>query len=187
MQPLTPILLIGPHTRLEPLTLHHASSLCAAADDAAFEWLLDTRPESVEAMIHWIQVALSWPGIRIPFAIVEGGEVVGSTSYWQSAPFSDQVEIGTTWLGSRWWGIGINTEIKRLMLKHAFVTLECRKVLFRSAPGNERSHRAIEKLGAHRDGLVACDLPLPDRTWRASVYFSMLQEEWEGSTLSIGA
>ncbi|MFC9295675.1 GNAT family N-acetyltransferase [Streptomyces sp. NPDC057011] len=83
-------------------------------------------------------------------------------------------------MGRAWWGAGINREAKRLLPDHAFAGLGCDKVmLFRTDPENIRSQQALERLGAVRDGVVRRDWPRPDGTWRDSIYYSLLRDEWD--------
>ncbi|HEU5028084.1 MAG TPA: GNAT family protein [Spirillospora sp.] len=169
--------LAGPGLRLEPLAAGHAAGLLAAADDEVFAHLPYPRPASIQEMRAWIEAALGGPQRR-PYAIVIGEVVAGTSSYWYPDPVRGQIEIGSTWLGRRWWGTGANAEAKRLMLAHAFDALGFAKVAFRTDVANARSRRALERLGAHRDGLVLRDWPRPDGTWRDSVYYSILRAEW---------
>lgn len=169
--------LTGPALRLEPLTAGHAAGLLAAADDRVFAHLPYPRPASIQEMSAWIERALGTRQRR-PYAIVTGQGVAGTSSYWYPDPVRGQIEIGSTWLGRPWWGTGTNAEAKRLMLAHAFDVLGFAKVAFRTDPANARSQRALERLGARRDGLVRRDWPRPDGTWRASVHYSILRAEW---------
>ena len=128
-------------------------------------------------LVPAIAAAVTGPGANDP-AIVTGQGVAGTSSYWYPDPVRGQIEIGSTWLGRPWWGTGTNAEAKRLMLAHAFDVLGFAKVAFRTDPANARSQRALERLGARRDGLVRRDWPRPDGTWRASVHYSILRAEW---------
>jgi RimJ/RimL family protein N-acetyltransferase len=174
-----PVQLCGPRVRLDPLSVDHASGLLAAADDdQVFEWLAYDRPTTIEQMHRWVQRALDQVPHRLPFVVITGGQIAGTTSYWYPNPITQQVHIDSAWLGRAWWGKQINTELKYLMLAHAFDDRGCAKVVLRTNPHNLRSQRAMEKHGAHRDGLLRRDLRLPDGTWRDSVYYSFLREEW---------
>jgi RimJ/RimL family protein N-acetyltransferase len=175
-----PITLSGGRARLEPLALDHADGLLAAADDEVFAHLPYDRPATVEVMREWIRGALGRPELRLPFAVVADGTAIGTTSYWYPDPVRGQIEIGSTWLGRAWWGSGVNGEVKRLLIAHAFAGMGCHKVVFRTDPGNSRSRRALERLGAVADGVVRRDWPRPDGTWRDSVYYSILRGEWAG-------
>ncbi|MDX3226236.1 GNAT family N-acetyltransferase [Streptomyces sp. ME19-01-6] len=176
--PQRPFALSGSRVRLEPLSLEHAEGLWTAADDEVFAKLPYDRPPTVQAMGEWISAALTREAVRLPFAVVVGQEVAGTTSYWYPDEVRRQVEIGSTWLGRAWWGAGINREAKRLLLEHAFTELACEKVVFRTDPKNIRSQQALQRLGAGRDGLVRRDWPRGDGTWRDSVYYSILRNEW---------
>jgi RimJ/RimL family protein N-acetyltransferase len=168
--------LIGARLRLEPLTAEYAPGLLAAADEPVFAHLPYVRPASLEEMRAWIHNALDCPQ-RSPYAIVTEQGVAGTSSYWYADPVRGQVEIGSTWIGSPWWGTGVNAEAKHLMIAHAFDVLGFAKVAFRTDPANVRSQRALEKLGAHRDGIVERDWPRPDGTWRPSVHYSILRTD----------
>ncbi|MFB7372007.1 GNAT family N-acetyltransferase [Streptomyces sp. NPDC056222] len=181
MFPLRPFVLSGPCVRLEPLSLEHAEGLWSVGDDEVFAKLPYDRPPTVDAMREWIRAALSREALRLPFAVLVDRQVAGTTSYWYPDPVRRQVEIGSTWLGRAWWGAGINREAKRLLLDHAFTGLGCDKVMFRTDPENIRSQQALERLGAVRDGVVRRDWPRPDGTWRDSIYYSLLRDEWDSA------
>jgi RimJ/RimL family protein N-acetyltransferase len=176
--PTRPFALTGQRVQLKPLSLQHAEGLWEVADDQVFASLPYDRPPSVDAMREWIGAALGRGGMRMPFAVVVDGQMAGTTSYWYPDPVRRQIEIGSTWLARAWWGSGVNHEAKRLLIGHAFTGLGCRKVVFRTDPANMRSQRALERLGAVRDGVVRRDWPRPDGTWRDSVYYSILDSEW---------
>jgi RimJ/RimL family protein N-acetyltransferase len=176
--PPQPFSLSGERAQLVPLSVDHAEGLWTAADDEVFANLPYARPTSVEAMREWIRGALGRRGLRLPFAAVVEGSVIGTTSYWYPDPVRRQIEIGSTWLGRPWWGSGVNGEVKRLLIGHAFTGMGCDKVVFRTDPANSRSQRALERLGAVCDGLVRRDWPRPDGSWRDSMYYSILAAEW---------
>ncbi|CND44037.1 N-acetyltransferase GCN5 [Mycobacterium tuberculosis] len=170
--------LAGTGVALEALAVTHAAGLLAAADETVFAHLPYARPASVPEMAAWIERVLGRRPQRRPYAIVTGDGIAGTTSYWYPDPVRNQIEIGSTWIGRRWWGTGTNAEAKRVMVDHAFDDLNVAKVAFRTDVENLRSQRALEKLGAHRDGVVLRDWPRPDGTWRASVHYSILRGEW---------
>ena len=113
-----------------------------------------------------------------PRSTVGAGTPVGSTSYLNLAPQDRRLEIGWTWLSPAVWGTGINVEAKRLMLGHAFDTLGCHCVQFRTDAMNERSRRAILALGASFEGINRDDRLRLDGTWRSSAGYSILEAEW---------
>jgi RimJ/RimL family protein N-acetyltransferase len=109
---------------------------------------------------------------------VASGCVIGSTSYHDIVPAIDRVEIGYTWYAQAWQRTHVNTVCKRLLLAHAFDTLGCTVVGLRTDRFNVRSQRAIEALGAHRDGVLRRFQPRRDGSVRDSVMYSILAEEW---------
>ncbi|WP_288434935.1 GNAT family protein, partial [uncultured Deinococcus sp.] len=102
----------------------------------------------------------------------------GSTRYGEMRPAHAGLEIGWTWLHPRWHGSGINRRMKLLLLEHAFGDLGMERVQLKTDHMNLRSQRAIEKLGATREGVLRRHLRRPDGTWRDTVMYSLLREEW---------
>lgn len=163
--------------RLDRLSAdEHAVGLLAVADQEVFAWLPYPAPTTVQQMRRWIEAACQLPERRIPLAVLVQGQVAGTTSYYPDL-LGAHAEIGSTWFGKQWWGRGLNARTKRLLLDHAFGA-GCLKVRFRTDISNRRSQRAIERLGAHCDGVLQRDLRRSDGTWRASVYYSLLHTEW---------
>ena len=173
----------GSGVRLEPLTRQHAAGLrVAAGDGELFRWWPMNPASSDEAFAAWMATSLedNREGRRAVFATIDAaaGTPVGSTSYLNLAPADRRVEIGWTWLSTAVWGNGINVEAKRLMLGHAFDTLGCHCVQFRTDAMNERSRRAILALGASSEGTNRDDRLRDDGTWRSSAEYSILESEW---------
>jgi RimJ/RimL family protein N-acetyltransferase len=177
---LKPVVLTGTGVRLEPLSQDHAQGLYnrgrVAADWAymprsCFIDLADTR--------QWIDEALQAPG-QLPFAIVESGKgkVVGSTRYLHIRPEHRSLEIGWTWLGQEWQRTGINTQVKLLLLSHAFERLGCVRVEFKTDERNARSQRALERIGATREGVLRKHMIVQGDYVRDSVYFSVIDQDW---------
>lgn len=183
MHPMKPIELSGKLVVIEPLSAKHAVGLSAAADaDQVFAWLPYPRPANLAQAKTWIEDALSdrRADRRLPFAVLSAGDhaVIGSTSYWDFDAQNAHVEIGSTWLSRAFWGSGCNTEAKLLLLGHAFETLELERVAFRTDIRNERSQRAIERLGAIKEGVHRHEMRRRDGSWRDSVHYSVLHSEW---------
>ncbi|MFL5833839.1 MAG: GNAT family N-acetyltransferase [Solirubrobacterales bacterium] len=183
MHSLTPIELRGNLVSIEPLRLDHAAGLLAAADsDEVFAWLPYSRPTDIVQAEAWINNALADRSAdrRFPFAVLDGGEdsVIGSTSYWDFDAQNAHLEIGSTWLSRTAWGTGRNAEAKLLLMEHAFETLVLERVAFRTDIRNERSQRAIERLGASREGVHRHEMRRRDGSWRDSVHYSILRSEW---------
>ena len=175
-----PVVLTGAGVRLEPLSQDHAQGLYnrgrAAADWAymprsCFVDLADTR--------QWIDEALQAPD-QLAFAIVESGKgkVVGSTRYLHIRREHRSVEIGWTWLGQEWQRTGINTQVKLLLLSHAFERLGCVRVEFKTDERNARSQRALERIGATREGVLRNHMIVQGDYLRDSVYFSVIEQDW---------
>jgi len=176
----TPVVLRGKEVRLEPLGLIHAQGLYnrgrVEADwtrlpRSCFVDLADTR--------HWIDEALGVEG-QLPFAIVETArdKVIGSTRYLNIKPEHRSREIGWTWLGQNWQRTAINTETKLLLLSHAFEKLGCIRVEFKTDTRNERSQRALQRIGATKEGVLRNHMIVQDEFVRDSVYFSVISSEW---------
>src|SRR3954467_12151843 len=183
MHPMEPVELCGELVTIEPLTAEHAEGILAAADsDEVFSWLPYPRPGDLGAAQTWITNALADRGAhrRLPFPVRgrEGDMVIGSPSYWDFDAANAHVEIGSTWLRSSSWRSGANVETKLLLMRHAFERLDLERVSFRTDIRNERSQRAIERLGAVREGVHRHEMRRRDGSWRDSVHYSILQSEW---------
>jgi RimJ/RimL family protein N-acetyltransferase len=182
MHPMEPAALAGDLVVIEPLRLEHAAGLSAAADaDEVFAWLPFSRPTSAEEARAWIEGALvdRVKDRRLPFAVraVDGGAIIGSASYWDFDADNLHAEI-STWLSRSSWRTGRNTEAKVLLMDHAFDTLGLERVAFRTDALNDRARRAIERLGATREGVHRHEKRRPDGSWRDTVYYSILRSEW---------
>jgi RimJ/RimL family protein N-acetyltransferase len=177
-----PVNLEGFGVRLEPLTYEHHDDLEAAvADGKLWELWFTAVPEPGQTEAY-IRKALAdqQEGHRLPWAVREltTGRVIGSTSYHDIVPAIDRVEIGYTWYAERWQRSHVNTACKLLLLGHAFDTLGCKVVGLRTDIFNLASQRAIEALGAKKDGVVRHHAPRRDGTARDTVFYSILAGEW---------
>ena len=177
-----PAVLEGGGIRLEPLSeAHHDALEAAAADGKLWELWFTSVPEP-GGMQTYIADALRGQrdGHMLPWAVrdVTSGEIVGSTRYHDIVPAIDRVEIGYTWYALRTQRSHVNTTCKRLLLQHAFDTLGCKVVGLRTDNFNFRSQRAIEGIGAKRDGVLRHHATRRDGTVRDSVMFSILATEW---------
>lgn len=180
----TPVTLQGKWARLEPLTLVHADQLFSVAqDDDIWRHMPVPTPHRVEDVRAWIQDALDMQsrGMVLPFAIIDlaSNQAVGSTRYLDISAHDRHVEIGWTWLGKNFWRTPINTECKYLLLQHAFETLGCIRVSLKTDLRNERSQRAIERIGAQREGIWRRVVIMHDGYQRSSVFYSILDDEWQ--------
>ena len=119
-------------------------------------------------------------GERVPWVqrCADTGAVIGTTSYYDVDEATRSLAIGHTFLGPPWWRTGVNTEAKLLLLSRAFEDLGAVRVVWHTDIRNERSQRAIERLGATREGVLRRHKPRPDGTWRDTVQYAMTVDEW---------
>jgi RimJ/RimL family protein N-acetyltransferase len=179
---IAPVTFRGAHATLEPLAVEHEAGLRAAAADGALWRLWYTSVPSPDAVRSYIDAALAMRerDHAMPFAVRDTatGEIVGSTRYFNGVPEHRRLEIGYTWYAKRAQRTAINTECKQLLLAHAFETLRCIAVEFRTSWFNQASRRAIERLGARQDGVLRNHQIMPDGSFRDTVVFSILESEW---------
>jgi N-acetyltransferase len=177
-----PATLEGHGVRLEPLTYEHRDGLAAAAADGRLWELWFTAVPEPGQVDAYISDALEGQrdGHMLPWAVreLESGAVVGSTRYHDIVAAIERVEIGYTWYGRRWQRTHVNTACKLLLLGHAFDALACKAVGLRTDSFNLASQRAIEGLGAKRDGVIRHHQARRDGTVRDSVFYSILASEW---------
>jgi RimJ/RimL family protein N-acetyltransferase len=177
-----PVLLEGHGVRLEPLTPEHEAGIAAAAADGDLWNLWFTAVPSPAQTANYIATGLAGQreGHMLPWAVrdLASGEIAGSTRYHDIIPAVDRVEIGYTFFGSRWQRSHINTVCKLLQLQHAFETVGCAVVGWRTDNFNFRSQRAIEALGARKDGVIRHFQARRDGTARDTVFYSVLAAEW---------
>ncbi|MES2483736.1 MAG: GNAT family protein [Pseudomonadota bacterium] len=177
-----PITLQSAQLRLEPLTADHAFALEGCARDGQ---LWNIRVTSVPApgeMAAYIEAALAGQraGHMLPFVVRDAasGTVVGTTRYHDIVPAIDRLEIGYTWYARSWQRTHVNTGAKLLLLQHAFDTLGAKLVGWRTDNFNFASQRAIERLGAKKDGVLRHHAPRRDGTVRDTVMYSVAAGEW---------
>ena len=179
---LTPVHLEGHGVRLEPLDPAHEAGLADAVRDGRLWELWYTVVPEPEKMAKYIADALAGhtAGTMLPWAVreLESGDVIGSTRYHDVVAPIDRVEIGYTWYAARWQRSHVNTACKLLLLTHAFETMGCKVVGLRTDNFNFRSQRAIEALGAKKDGVLRHHQARRDGSARDSVMYSILLGEW---------
>lgn len=176
-----PVRLDGEVIRLEPLTPEHAPALWRLADPEIFTWVLEwPRDDSFEAFAEWMRTRVIEAPASLPFAIVlaAAGEPVGVTSYLEIRPPHLGLEIGRTWIARAHQGSRVNPESKFLLLRHAFETLGAARVQFKTDLNNLHSQRAIEKLGAVREGVLRSYQMRSNGVLRDTVVYSVLRDEW---------
>ena len=182
MLAVSPITLADEHVRLEPLGLAHVEGLKrAAADGELWKLRITSVPEPHETR-GYIETALAGleAGHMLPFAVRERAtdRIVGSTRYHDIVPAVERVEIGYTWYAQSRQRSHVNTECKLLLMAHAFETLGAKLVGWRTDNFNFASQRAIERLGARRDGVLRHHAVRRDGTIRDTVMYSLTAGEW---------
>lgn len=182
MQTPAPVVLEGYGVRLEPLAQQHCQQLVDAATDGKLWELWFTAVPEPSETVSYIQTALEGlrAGTMLPWTVreLQGGTIIGSTRYHDITPDAGRVEIGYTWYAKRWQRSHVNTSCKLLALTHAFEGLHCEVVAFRTDSFNFASQRAIEALGAKKDGVLRHHQSRRDGSVRDTVMYSILATEW---------
>ncbi len=176
-----PVTLQGRHATLEPLSLAHHDALCEATQDGELWNLWYTSVPSPEGMRAEIQrrLELQSLGSMLPFSVFDAnGTPVGMTSFMHIDATNKRVEIGSTWYARRVQRTAVNTECKLMLLTHAFETLNCIAVEFRTSFHNHPSRMAIERLGAKLDGILRNHQHHSNKTLRDTCVYSILPTEW---------
>jgi N-acetyltransferase len=179
-----PVTLAGRHVRLEPVSLAHAPALWqAGAYEEIWRYLPylirseDDMRRMIEAELRRQQAGLT---VRFVTVATDVEQLVGSTSYLNIDRQHRRVEIGGTWITPAWQRSAINTEAKYLQLRHAFETLGCIRVEFKTDALNSKSRHALARIGAIEEGTFRNHMIMPDGRLRHSVYFSIIADEWPG-------
>jgi len=176
------VTLKGTHATLEPLAREHEDALTRAAADGELWRLWYTSIAPPEKMGEYIATALDMREKlgAMPFVVRANGtgEIVGCTRYFHVDASNRRLEIGYTWYAKSVQRTAINTECKILLLTHAFETLECVAVEFRTHWFNHASREAIARLGAKQDGVLRNHQISPDGSYRDTVVFSIIESEW---------
>ncbi|MDE2786219.1 MAG: GNAT family protein [Chloroflexota bacterium] len=178
-----PVTLTGKVVRLEPLDLEHVPDLYdAGADDQIWRYLPRPGFTGLEDAEAWVRQCLTEVsrGGRLAFAVVDlaSGKAIGSTSYLDIDRPNRALEIGWTWYGTAWQRTGVNTECKYLLMSHAFEDHSARRVCLKTDSRNERSRRAILRLGAVEEGTWRNHRIAWDGMDRHSVFYSVIDSEW---------
>jgi RimJ/RimL family protein N-acetyltransferase len=179
-----PVVLTGKHVRLKPMTEEHTSALAEIGVGQTFwDFMLYGNINTIDDMRNWVRDILSRAekGTDLPFVAVHlgSGRVAGATRYLNIMPNDRGLEIGGTWYGPEFQRTVVNTESKYLLLRHAFETLGCIRVQLKTDLRNERSQKAIERIGAVKEGVLRNHMILPDGRYRHSVFYSILDTEWQ--------
>jgi RimJ/RimL family protein N-acetyltransferase len=177
-----PVTLEGHGVRLEPMSREHEKGLAEAAQDGKLWELWVTSVPAPGETAKYIETALQGQkdGQMLPWVVREpsSGKIVGSTRYHDIIAAADRVEIGYTWYAKRFQRSHVNTACKLLLFTHGFEALDCKVVGLRTDNFNFASQRAIEALGAKKDGVIRHHWPRRDGTVRDSVMYSVLAAEW---------
>ncbi|MEP6610080.1 MAG: GNAT family protein [Burkholderiaceae bacterium] len=177
-----PVTLKGEHASLEPLAREHAPALAKASDDGEIWRLWYTSVAHPTKMDAYIATALDMRERlgAMPFVVRENasGELVGCTRYFNVDTTNRRLEIGHTWYAKRVQRSAVNTECKLMLLAHAFETLKCIAVEFRTHWFNQASRAAIARLGAKQDAVLRNHQISPDGSYRDTVVFSIIESEW---------
>jgi N-acetyltransferase len=183
MMEVNPVVLLGKNVRLEPMTEGHLPGLTQiGAGQPFWDFMLYGNIESEEDMRAWVRdiLARAEKGTDLPFVAIHlaSERVAGATRYLNIMPKDRGLEIGGTWYGTEFQRTPVNTECKYLLLKHAFETLGCIRVQLKTDLRNERSQKAIERIGAVKEGVLRNHMILPDGRYRHSVFYSIVDTEW---------
>jgi N-acetyltransferase len=178
----TPVTLSGHGVTLEPLTPKHEAGLRAAGADASV-WTYSPEGKDLTPEQHfaaWFARSLGQVGsaTMLPFAVIAGDVIVGSTRYLNFEPAHRRVEIGNTWYAPSARGSKVNPACKLLLGKHAFEVLRVDRLELKCDARNLASRAAIAKLGAKEEGTLRKHMVLGDGFTRDTVYFSVLRDEW---------
>ena len=179
----TPVVLQGKYVRLEPLSEAHVDGLAEIGVGQDFwDFMLYGRMETENDMRNWVLDIMNRgaKGTDLPFVVIHlaSGKVAGATRYLNIMPKDRGLEIGGTWYGLEYQRTPLNTECKYLLLAHAFEKLGCIRVQLKTDLINLRSQKAIERIGAHREGILRNHMILPSGRVRDSVFYSILDSEW---------
>jgi RimJ/RimL family protein N-acetyltransferase len=177
------VVLTGQTVRLEPLSAVHVPALTVAgSDERIWRFMLYGNIQTEEQMAAWVQEILSrqTQGGDLPFAVIHlaSGQAIGSTRYMDIRHRDRALEIGGTWYATQYQRTVVNTESKYLLLEHAFEKLGCVRVQFKTDSRNERSQRALERIGAVKEGVLRRHLITPEGYIRDSVFYSIIDSEW---------
>ena len=178
-----PVTLAGRIVRLEPLKLEHVPRLAEVGlDPVIWQWTI-ARPTNEADLRDWAETTIRArdAGAELPFVTLEAatGRPIGSSRYLNIVLEHRRLEIGWTWVAPPWQRTGANREAKLLMLTHAFETLGCRRVEFKTDSLNTPSRTALLGIGATFEGIFRNHMVMPDGRMRHSAYYSVIEDEWQ--------
>ncbi len=183
MMDVKPVVFEGKHVHLEPMTEAHIPGLAQIGIGQDFwQFMLYGDMNTEEDMANWVRDILgrAEKGTDLPFVAIHlaSGRVAGATRYLNIVPKDRGLEVGGTWYGLEFQRTALNTECKYLLMRHAFETLHCIRVQLKTDLRNERSQKAIDRIGAKKEGVLRNHMILPDGRVRDSVFYSILDTEW---------
>jgi RimJ/RimL family protein N-acetyltransferase len=178
-----PITLIGKFVRLEALSEAHVPDLAKVGlEPEIWRFMRYGKVETEADLSAWVRELLEFQvqGTDMPFAVIHqaSGNAIGCTRYLHIDPPNRSLEIGGTWYGLEYQGTLVNTECKYLLIQYAFEKLDCIRVWFKADARNLRSQRALERIGAVKEGVLRNHMVLPDGFIRDSVVYSLVPDEW---------
>ena len=177
-----PIILEGSIVRLEPMVEEHIDALWEAGSDESLWQLIPTNVASLEDMRRYVEIAVADRdrGVALPFVTVDrsSDKVIGSTRFGNIDTANRRAEIGWTWIDPNWQRTSVNSEAKLLMLTHAFEVWKCIRVELKTDALNDRSRKAILRIGASQEGIFRNHMITESGRFRDSVYFSIIDTEW---------
>jgi RimJ/RimL family protein N-acetyltransferase len=179
------VTLIGNWVRLEPLSETHVPGLAEVGlEQSIWRYMRYGAVNTIDDLRGWVldMLRLEQLGDDLPFAVIYtgNGKAVGCTRYLNIHRADRNLEIGGTWYGLDYQRTAVNTECKFLLLRHAFESLGCVRVSLKADARNERSLRAIERIGAVKEGVLRKHMVLDDGFVRDSVMYSIIDDEWPG-------
>ena len=186
-----PLVLEGKHVRLEPMRVDHLPALCdVGLEPSLWKWTGNVV-ESAADIEMYVRNAMSERdlGTALPFVTIErvSGKVVGSTRFGNIDMLNLKAEIGWTWINPQWQRSAINTEAKLLMLTHAFETWKCIRVELKTDANNKVSQKAIKRIGGVKEGILRNHMITETGRYRDSVYFSIIESEWESAKANLAS
>ena len=178
-----PVRLIGSIIRLEPLSEAHVPDLAVISQDESIWKFLPYGNINTEAkMSEHVKLLLARAarGTDLPFVVVllESNKPIGCSRYLEIREDHRALEIGGTWCDRAYQRSGVNTECKYLLIKHAFETLGCIRVQFKTDARNQRSQKSLERIGAVKEGTLRKQMITTDGHIRDSIYYSIIESEW---------
>ncbi|QGH33710.1 GNAT family N-acetyltransferase [Gracilibacillus salitolerans] len=175
--------LVGEKVRIVPMESHHIQGLYDIANEERIWNHLPRNIQTITDMMSFVEEALEGKesGREFPFVVLrrDNEKIIGSTRFLDISNTNKSLEIGWTWYTPSVWGTHTNTECKYLLLKYCFETLKLIRVQFKTDEQNVRSQKAIEKIGAVKEGILRNQMIRKNGTYRNSIFYSIIEQEWE--------